>query len=396
MRHLSWLAIAAAFLAGGCASPCSDGACNPGGSLFNPPSARYFGTEKLIPESDSCSMGECQPSGYLTFAKYWPALDGWTTKMTARKCAKKELLRRQWELKKFLPVDYRRGYIQAFEDVANGESGDVPALPPPRYWNTAYRSERGRKVIGWWFDGYREGAAAAIVKLNSMRHIPAAYGWTASTHPGEFAESRPIGTCNTTPTPVLTQPVPVRQVPTLTTAAPSRTPQYAIVPRTSTSPPGYPGAVAPNYPPAPVRGPQLPAGQSQLRPVPPSRLPQHLPGTAPSQPMRALPAPPIQSAAPRPYSNHLASPGYTTPNVNNGPAVAPGSPAAASPNNAAADPQGLAPNTPTPGYSRLPGTSPGGGLPSQLSRQQLGPPPGMFNDPPVWRTKPGHSPPPTQ
>jgi hypothetical protein len=103
MRHLSWLAVTAALLAGGCKSPCGDGACSPAGPPYHPPAARFFQTEKTV-FRDDCDDLECSSSGYLTLAKYWPSLDGWATKMTAKKCAKKELLRQQWQSKTYLPA----------------------------------------------------------------------------------------------------------------------------------------------------------------------------------------------------------------------------------------------------------------------------------------------------
>lgn len=388
MRHLSWLAVTAALFAGGCKSPCGGGTCSPVGPLFHPPAARFFQTEKTV-FRDDCDNLECTSSDYLTLAKYWPSLDGWATKMTAKKCAKKELLRQQWQSKTYLPADFKRGYIQAFIDVANGESGDVPAVPPPRYWNTAFRSAKGQLAADRWFDGYRKGAADARVKLCSLRQIATSQDWMADVSGNDLSGSCPTGNCPpnivATSPPMVTPPqaVPVR--PPMPYPAPVQQPlmppqrrPYQPVPQ-----PGQQGMAPQPYPPA---IPNTTRPTPQLRPTP--------------QPMQPPPLP-RPALPPRGATGSAVGPGYAAPTQQTPAAQAPA--AAIGPVPAPA-PSGVAPQQnpaakipgPAPGYAPTTGTSPGGGLPTKLSNQKLGPPPGMFNDPPVWRTRPGHSPLPQQ
>lgn len=416
MRHLSWLAVTAAFLAGGCKSPCGGGACSSGGPLFHPPAARFSQSEKILSCDDGCENGECTSSGYLTLAKYWPSLDGWATEMTAKKCAKKELLRQQWQSKTYLPSDFKRGYLQAFVDVANGESGDVPAVPPPRYWNTAYRSAKGRLAADHWFDGYRKGAADAAVKLCSLRQIASSHDWMAD-RPDDISPDCATGNCPTgipgmsPPMAMPPQPLPGQHPGLLQQTGPG---QYPVA-----GPPQMP-VQSPGPYPAPVQRPLLPQPQPH-HPQPhesPARQPQAYqplppPGPASRQPLPHPPTPPEnigprpQSAAPlRPGAGPAAGPGYAAP-TQQPPfpqTLAPQAPTAAIQRDPAAagsiadprqNPAARASNA-TPGYAPSTGTSPGGGLPTQLSNQKLGPPPGLFNDPPVWRTRPGHSPLPQQ
>lgn len=382
MRHLSWLAVTAAFLAGGCKSPCGDGACSPAGPLYHPPAARFFQMEKTV-FRDDCDDLECSLSGYLTLAKYWPSLDGWATKMTAKKCAKKELLRQQWQTKTYMPVDFKRGYIQAFVDVANGEAGDVPAVPPPRYWNTAFRSAQGRMAADRWFDGYRKGSADARIKLCSLRQIASSQDWMADVSANDVAGSNPANIVAASP-PMVTPPQAM---------SPQAVPVRPPVP--------YPAAVQQPLMPQPQPDQPMP------RSVPPGMAPQPYPPALPNatrptpQPMQPQPALPSPTLPPRGATGSAVGPGYAAPTEQGpvpqapaaaiGPAPSPSAAVAAPLPNPAANKPG-----PAPGYASTTGTSPGGGLPTKLSNRKLEPPPGLFNDPPVWRTKPGHSPLPQQ
>lgn len=421
MRHLSWLAVTAAFLAGGCQSPCGDGACSPGGALFNTPSTRYFGTEQLVYRDTPCD-DECTSSGYLTLAKYWPALDGWATRMTARKCARKELLRRQWSSRAFLSRDYKRGYTQAYMDIANGESGDVPAVPPPRYWNTAYRSDRGRAAAEAWFEGYRAGAADASVRLRSLRQIATSTDWLASRQEETFAPDSATG-----PIPQQFQPLssaqPISSVQTVGPVIPPAAPDAASeqpmpwrqqlfrAPAAMHSQGGINGSVqtpgrlpfrpSPNQSPTPnQRQQRQPARPAPFQTPVPFSTPasphyQHHPGTTGPNPPQPLSRPTVPSTG----RSMPVTPGYAAPTQPSASLLPPTANSTVPPASSGAGsdaPNRIPADRTTSGYSPPSGTSAGGGLPSQLSQQKLGPPPGMFNDPPVWRSQPGHSPMPQQ
>lgn len=57
--------------------------------------------------------------------------------------------------------DFRFGFQQAYIDIANGGSGALPAIPPPRYWAAPYRTTWGHNKARNWFTGYEAGASAA-------------------------------------------------------------------------------------------------------------------------------------------------------------------------------------------------------------------------------------------
>ncbi len=64
--------------------------------------------------------------------------------------------------------DYGSGFIQGFVDqVFAGGSVEPPAVPPHRYWRIGYRSERGRRAIESWYNGFEHGAR--IAKDNGYR-----------------------------------------------------------------------------------------------------------------------------------------------------------------------------------------------------------------------------------
>lgn len=181
MRLSQWMLALIALMTGGCVLPCSPGACSTSGEpRFVSPASRFFSTEKLIPQHTVCNSagGNCQPRPYFTFSKYLPLVDRWTSTKTARRCADRHLLRQQFQCRKWISKHYKAGFRDAFTDIANGENGEVPAVPPPKYWNTHYRTERGKRCVELYFDGYRAGAALAATELTTMKTIGASYDWS--------------------------------------------------------------------------------------------------------------------------------------------------------------------------------------------------------------------------
>ena len=169
--RLAGLGFLMTLLCGGCASSCVNGV-----SLYHAPMTRWNAVEKdVYPDVDHC--GECRANGYFTLAKYWPWLDDVFTKRAAKKCAKKILLKQQWKTKTWLGKDYKYGFEQAFIDVAQGSQGEIPAVPPPRYWNTHYRTPLGQQAAEQWFEGYRAGVALAASRLSTLNRVTASHDW---------------------------------------------------------------------------------------------------------------------------------------------------------------------------------------------------------------------------
>jgi hypothetical protein len=158
--------------------PCSNGACSSTGEpRYVSPASRFFGTERLMRPSN-CDLGQCQPSPYLTCSKYLPFMDKWTSSAMAKRCAGRYLLRQQIQTRTWISKHYKAGFHDAFQDIANGESGEVPPVPPPKYWNTHYRTENGKQCVELYFDGYRAGSALAASELTTMKTIGASYDWS--------------------------------------------------------------------------------------------------------------------------------------------------------------------------------------------------------------------------
>ncbi len=178
MRPFGWFVIALALLSGGCVTPCATGVCNSKGPTWIPPSPRYSASEcNSTPCQTNSGCITCKPPPYLTFAKYWPSLDNWATNHTAKHCARNILWRQQWQTMSLMSGDYKDGFEQAFVDIAQGGDGQVPAVPPPKYWNTYYRSEAGQCRANKWFDGYRAGAATGNIQLHAMKRVASSDDW---------------------------------------------------------------------------------------------------------------------------------------------------------------------------------------------------------------------------
>lgn len=91
---------------------------------------------------------------YWSHGRYIPLVDDFLTKQAARKCAIHSL--KKMEAKPCAKNDdFRQGYIQAYEDLALGSRGMIPAVAPPKYWKAYNRSVRGHMRADQWFAGYR-------------------------------------------------------------------------------------------------------------------------------------------------------------------------------------------------------------------------------------------------
>ena len=57
--------------------------------------------------------------------------------------------------------DYGYGFRDGFADYLDAGPGNVPALPPRRYWKGRYQSPDGHQAILDWYDGFAHGARVA-------------------------------------------------------------------------------------------------------------------------------------------------------------------------------------------------------------------------------------------
>lgn len=67
--------------------------------------------------------------------------------------------------------DFRRGFEQAFRDVALGSDGRVPAFPPAPYWKDGARSPEGHARAQEWFAGYATGAEIAVARRGVSNYV---------------------------------------------------------------------------------------------------------------------------------------------------------------------------------------------------------------------------------
>lgn len=56
---------------------------------------------------------------------------------------------------------FRKGFIDGYCSVCNGDKGYVPAMPPEDYWSSQFQCAEGANCVNAWFEGYPVGAQAA-------------------------------------------------------------------------------------------------------------------------------------------------------------------------------------------------------------------------------------------
>ena len=394
--------------------PCTNGACSSTGEpRYVSPAARFFGTERLLPKtilSSQCDVGQCQPSPYLTCSKYLPFMDRWTSAAMAKRCADRYLWKQQFRTRRWISKHYKAGFRDAFQDVANGDSGEVPAVPPPKYWNTHYRTEKGKRCVEMYFDGYRSGSALAAAEMTTMNTIGASYDWSiqkpkspcapSSACAGGLSNCSHGGACSAGPgcafnsgglpgMPMQFGPqpggYPIGAMP------PEQPSVFAVNPQTNPQPPASGIGPADSYPPPGNYGPVPDPGFGQPQ-SPVQSGPSEL-GVAPRKPLQqprqvspqtlGLPSPSPnglnsgQSNSERGLnlpSPALPTPGYANPGGTFGGPSAPQNPSSFN-NQSDAGSQQSGPLT--PGFSGSPG-----GL---VRPGKLGPPDEYKSEPPAWR-----------
>lgn len=321
MRRLHCLVMACAlFAGGGCILPCSTGACNAKGRLWEPPLARFNATE--CPAYTS-SKPVC-PTGYPTFAKYWPSLDEWSTNQTAKNAAGRTLFMQQLRTLKFYGGDYKDGFTQAYVDIANGGNGECPPIPPPRYWNAFYRSQCGEQYTNQWFDGYRAGAAMGAIQLNNLKQVHASYDWQLPDRK-KFAgaeQMAPSSDCQGACSNSLGHPSPSNFVCRPGMGMMGDSPTVPVGP--GYLPPGFP-IPDPNYSSEGSPVPNLGVAPGYSPPDPRSKSGGALPpSAAPSPGHSGFPGP--SGASSRPQSAPLPSPGHSSGSSSGAPSTLPPEP----------------------------------------------------------------------
>jgi hypothetical protein len=72
------------------------------------------------------------------------------------------------------PKEFGRGWRQGYFDVSMGRCGNVPPVPPRRYWSAHYNNCCGAQAIQDWYVGYQTGVIAAERKgAGNWHRLPA-------------------------------------------------------------------------------------------------------------------------------------------------------------------------------------------------------------------------------
>lgn len=142
-------ALGALLLQAGCcgvrAVPCCDTTCAPGSHFAWP----------AWPRRSACRPVACRPARWL---KSWTP--GWCDDCLTGHLARGKA-RRQLRQCGQHSQDFKSGFVQAFEDLADGSLGAIPAVPPKKYWTAYYRTPEGQQCAHSWFEGYQAGVDAA-------------------------------------------------------------------------------------------------------------------------------------------------------------------------------------------------------------------------------------------
>lgn len=235
-------------------------------------SPHYHQAASCQPGCNACStQSGCQPG----LVQHWDFIP---TDDDAEDFAEDAAHRRLHQLRRCsherLTLDYREGFIQAYEDIAKGGNGVVPAVPPKRYWKSRYRSPQGRMDAYQWFAGYESGANMAFADgVAEYRAIPSSFDYEyacgyqicpAGHHCGPLEGATPAHSSPEQLTPI---PEPFSQQQAPVEAAP---------------PPAPAAADDPEIPPMPSDGPEQPVQDDR---------------SAGGDPQRLLPAPPSEIRA---------------------------------------------------------------------------------------------------
>jgi hypothetical protein len=147
-----------------------------GGCASEPPGV--IGRPFRAVTAAGASVTDClHGNGYWTCSPpYLRKMDECVTEHTARADAKRVLHATKCGNTRHT-CDFANGFEQAFVDIANGGSGQVPAVAPRQYWSRPFRTPEGRAVAQAWFDGYAAGAQQALSRYgDTVIAASASYG----------------------------------------------------------------------------------------------------------------------------------------------------------------------------------------------------------------------------
>jgi len=83
-------------------------------------------------------------------------------------------------------ADYAFGFRDGFADYLDAGPGNMPTLPPRRYWKGRYQTPEGHQAILDWYDGFGHGAqVAAAGGYRQFITLPSVFSFVpmADLHP---------------------------------------------------------------------------------------------------------------------------------------------------------------------------------------------------------------------
>lgn len=253
----------------GCANTdnCSDGTCS--------------STVSRVKKCFLFHKDKCSPHPYYSLDGYQTNLDKMVVKHAAKKCAHQSLKNLSCQCKDKPSKAFRKGYREAYIDIALGDSGTVPPVPPEEYWAAHYRTPAGYIEIQEWFTGYKLGAEHALADgRQEYSKISTPYALTDWNHPESDQWSENMNYPQNTVTPDTS----LNYAPPAPMSDSHHNPQQ-------------PKLMIPNQQPAPAPQPEIPSQPIPQRHhtlPPPPKIPKH---THP-QIHPALPKPQIHNQPP--------------------------------------------------------------------------------------------------
>ncbi len=114
-------------------------------------------------ECEQCTKCKPCPPDVISdkFNNYNSLMDGINVHHTAECCAYETLTAYRKTTNECLSKEFEDGFVQAYLDIADGYSGETPAVPSAKYWHAMYRTPEGHALVQQWFEGYRYGAINA-------------------------------------------------------------------------------------------------------------------------------------------------------------------------------------------------------------------------------------------
>ena len=242
------------------------------------------------------------PKPYRSLEGYQTDLDKYFVRRAAKKCAKESLSTMAANCNDKPSKSFRKGYQQAYMDIALGESGTVPPVPPEEYWAAHYRTPEGYMEVQEWFTGYKLGSEHARADgrydYNQIATPHSLAGWEQPD--STDWEENVVYPQNVSP---IQAPQERHPAPAPAALPPARTPETTLPPPPVVAPQAPLKTVPQKHLPQPPPVQTVPQNKQPVQPrplIPQPKLQPHNPPTAPGSAAHTpLPEPDKKRALPQ-------------------------------------------------------------------------------------------------